>query len=241
MSTNEDNLATKATPLEMQRDKLKRKETVILAAARSIFVDHGLGGARMSQIAQRAGVGEGTIYSYYANKSELMLAVLAQFWSELTKEAAEAMVLLRDTGFLEQLTALGTYHLDALVENADFINLTSALRRNNSEVSVSPDHLRAYVAIFDQIVQRGIDRGELREDLILWQARDLFYGTLEHSARSIAVTFVEDRTVRQQAPVVDNLIELFGAHYGTVSKRPIDSGVIERLDRIEKKLNQMDR
>ena len=79
-------LASKAVQSETQRSKLERKERVILEAARAIFVDHGFDGARVQEIARRAGIGEGTIYSYYESKAELMLAVLQQFWDGLTLE-----------------------------------------------------------------------------------------------------------------------------------------------------------
>ena len=177
-------MASKAIPSETQRAKLERKERAILEAARTIFVNHGFDGARMQEIARRAGIGEGTIYSYYDSKAELMLAVLQQFWDGLTLEAEDVMAA-------EQ-----------------------ALRRNNSEVSVSRDHLRHYVAVFDRLFLRGQDRGELRADAVLWQARDIFYGSLEYSARSIEMTMEADRSTRDQQPVVDDMVALFRAHYG---------------------------
>ena len=84
-------MATKADIAETRRAKIERKEQAILSAAREIFVAHGFDGARMSEIARRASIGEGTIYSYYESKAELMLAVLQQFWDGLTLEAEAVM------------------------------------------------------------------------------------------------------------------------------------------------------
>jgi len=207
-------MASKAIPSETQRAKLERKERAILEAARTIFVNHGFDGARMQEIARRAGIGEGTIYSYYDSKAELMLAVLQQFWDGLTLEAEDVMAAEQATDFFGRLRALAHYHLNTVIVNADFINLTFALRRNNSEVSVSRDHLRHYVAVFDRLFLRGQDRGELRADAVLWQARDIFYGSLEYSARSIEMTMEADRSTRDQKPVVDDMVALFRAHYG---------------------------
>jgi len=111
-----------------------------------------------------------------------------------------------------------------VIVNADFINLTFALRRNNSEVSVSRDHLRHYVAVFDRLFLRGQDRGELRADAVLWQARDIFYGSLEYSARSIEMTLGEDRQPREQEPVVEQMVSLFRAHYGVQPAREAADG-----------------
>lgn len=230
-------MATKAVNPETQRSKLERKEQAILDAARAIFVEHGFDGARMSEIARRAGIGEGTIYSYYESKAELMLAVLQQFWDVLTREAETVMASTKAEGFSDRLRALAQYHLNTVILNADFINLSFALRRNNSEVSVSRDHLRHYVAVFDQLFRRGQDRGELRQDAVLWQARDIFYGSLEYSARSIEMTIDVDRAERQQEPVVDQMVALFEAHYGADRAAEPEDGA--NLDRMSVQLDQL--
>src|SRR5438067_10251616 len=43
----------------------------ILAAALEVFGEHGLAGARLDDIAKRAGLSKGTIYLYFPNKEEL--------------------------------------------------------------------------------------------------------------------------------------------------------------------------
>ncbi|HEY9091445.1 TetR/AcrR family transcriptional regulator [Parasphingorhabdus sp.] len=227
----------KADIAETRRAKIERKEQAILNAAREIFVAHGFDGARMSEIARRAGIGEGTIYSYYESKAELMLAVLQQFWDGLTLEAEAVMASTSAEGFFDRLQALAEYHLGTVIANADFINLTFALRRNNSEVTVSREHLRQYVAVFDRLFLRGQDRGEIRQGAILWQARDVFYGTLEYSARSIEMTMGADRNEREQKPVVDQMVALFRAHYGAKQAAVRTDDMV--LDRLTVKLDQL--
>ena len=230
-------MASKPAFSETRRARLERKEALILEAARSVFVTAGFDGARMSEIARRAEIGEGTIYSYYESKAELMLAVLQQFWDGLTREAEAVMASVEAPDFLVRLEALARYHLATVIRNADFINLTFALRRTNSEVSVSRDHLRQYVAVFDRLFLRGQDRGELRQDAVLWQARDVFYGTLEYSARSIEVTMDSPRPDREQHPVVDQMVALFQAHFGVAepaseSAGPTLEDLAAKIDRL---------
>ncbi|OAO04081.1 hypothetical protein A8B75_08440 [Sphingomonadales bacterium EhC05] len=239
-------MATKAVNLETQRVKLERKERAILDAARGVFVEHGFDGARMSEIARRANIGEGTIYSYYESKAELMLAVLQQFWDGLTLEAKDVMASTKAEGFFDRLRALAQYHLNTVIVNADFINLTFALRRNNSEVSVSRDHLRQYVAVFDQLFRRGQDRGELKRNAILWQARDIFYGSLEYSGRSIEMTMDVAHKQRQQGPVVDQMVTLFMSLYGADrSAEGDDSSAVRQLslqlDQLSEKIDMLTR
>jgi AcrR family transcriptional regulator len=48
----------------------------ILDAALAVFAEHGLAGARLEDIARRAGLSKGTIYLYFPNKEELFREVI---------------------------------------------------------------------------------------------------------------------------------------------------------------------
>ncbi|MBL8333389.1 MAG: helix-turn-helix transcriptional regulator, partial [Rubrivivax sp.] len=60
-----------------QRDA-DRSQQAILAAARDEFHEHGLGGARVERIAERAAVDKKLIYYYFENKDRLFQAVLEE-------------------------------------------------------------------------------------------------------------------------------------------------------------------
>jgi AcrR family transcriptional regulator len=65
----------KAAVAPRQRDA-DRSQAAILQAARDEFAEHGLGGARVERIAERAGLNKRLIYYYFDNKDALFLAVL---------------------------------------------------------------------------------------------------------------------------------------------------------------------
>ena len=64
------------TPAEPRLRDADRSQQAILAAARDEFAEHGLGGARMDRIAERAALDKRLIYYYFENKDSLFLAVL---------------------------------------------------------------------------------------------------------------------------------------------------------------------
>jgi len=51
------------------------KKTAIINAAVAVFADKGFAAATISDLAQKAGVGEATIYNYFKNKLDILLSV----------------------------------------------------------------------------------------------------------------------------------------------------------------------
>ncbi|WP_327295134.1 MULTISPECIES: TetR family transcriptional regulator [unclassified Streptomyces] len=54
----------------------------LLAAARTEFAEHGMGGARVDRIAVRAGANKERIYGYFGSKEKLFTAVVAEALNE---------------------------------------------------------------------------------------------------------------------------------------------------------------
>jgi AcrR family transcriptional regulator len=62
---------------EASRDKMTEKQSRIVEAAVELFAEKGYSGSSTSEIAQRAGVAEGTIFRHYKTKKELLLSIVA--------------------------------------------------------------------------------------------------------------------------------------------------------------------
>src|SRR5690349_16044689 len=60
------------------------KREAILAAALELFVERGFHGTAVPEVADRAGVGAGTIYRYFASKEALVNALYQKYKAELT-------------------------------------------------------------------------------------------------------------------------------------------------------------
>src|ERR1051325_3493566 len=76
---------TSPVPEERLRDA-DRSQSTILAAARDEFAEHGLGGARVDRIAERAGLNKRLIYYYFADKETLFQAVLEQAYRDIREQ-----------------------------------------------------------------------------------------------------------------------------------------------------------
>ncbi len=72
------------TPATKVRPATLDKRDAILDAALELFVDKGFHGTAVPEVAERAGVGAGTIYRYFVSKEALVNALYQQYKGELT-------------------------------------------------------------------------------------------------------------------------------------------------------------
>ena len=220
-----------ATPRHSSRARVEAKESSILDAAEKIFAQVGFDGAKVSDIARAASVGEGTVYLYYKNKQDLLAGVVGRFWTQLTLGAEAAIQPNATTK--EQLEQLGRYHLNSILEQFEVVSLTYRARPQQEQ---DLDQVREYVRVFDRIMQRGVDRGELPKGTPIGQLRDVFFGTLEFSARTLKL-----RERPYDHSVVSNLLSLMVGPTDAVSgaskdKEPSNRDLMNTLKSIQKQL-----
>lgn len=66
-----------------KEEKMTPKQISILQAAIEVFSDKGYSAAATSEIAQKAGVAEGTIFRYYKTKKDLLLSIVGPTMSHM--------------------------------------------------------------------------------------------------------------------------------------------------------------
>lgn len=57
----------------------KQRKRQIIAAAREVFSQRGFAEATTAEIAQTAGVSEGTIYNYFSSKRDLLISLIGEY------------------------------------------------------------------------------------------------------------------------------------------------------------------
>ena len=162
------------TPQAAPAKRARRKEArpgELLEAALALFVEKGFAATRVEEVAARAGVSKGTLFLYFPSKEELFKAVVRENASrhlhdafrEVAGYAGTSTELLHEfiRRWWTQYGGTPAAGLTKLImsEAANFPDLAQYYQ---DEV-VQPSH-----ELVRRIVQRGIDRGELREvDLTL--------------------------------------------------------------------------
>src|SRR5690606_29730985 len=169
-----------SAPLPRRRKPDRRDE--ILAAARAVFLEHSFDHASVAEIAARAGCVEGTIYTYFRSKRELLDSLLVAFYDRLIAEVDAGFTALVDTR--ARLGYLIARHLQIAIDDPAFARLIVRESRGHGPYFGSQLHAlnRRYGQFLMRTLRDGMERGELRADLDAGLVRDLVFGGLEHHA-----------------------------------------------------------
>lgn len=141
---------------------------LILQTAERLFAERGVENVCMSEIAEAAGVGKGTLYRRYANKAELCLALMDSQMQTFQDR------MLAD---FRRLTDLGLSSLDLLIhffdELVDFTEVHSPLLVEVERAGLvgqgappSMPHFWQYMTIH-ALLRQAVNKGEISPDLDL--------------------------------------------------------------------------
>ncbi len=101
-----------------KEEEHKRRRTLILNVAEQVISEVGFESATMNQIAERAGVGKGTLYLHFDSKTSIYLAICER-GSRLLNEKMAA-VLAKDLTGLEMVEMLGNTYLRFIQDNPQY-------------------------------------------------------------------------------------------------------------------------
>jgi TetR/AcrR family fatty acid metabolism transcriptional regulator len=180
-------------------DKRRR----ILEAAIHVFARKGWFAARVSDVAKRAGVADGTIYLYFRNKEDLLVRLFDEVMSEHVSQGRRAIQALPSAP--ERLLELARRHLAALGANRDLaVVFQVELRQSKSFMErFSASWLRDYFDLLDEILAQGQQEGSLRCDVNRGLAAKVLFGALDETVTSWLLSDKQYPLEELAAPVVD--------------------------------------
>jgi AcrR family transcriptional regulator len=154
----------RTAPATRLRDRLREEAArAILAAAEEAFVRDGLG-ARMEDIAARAGVAVGTLYNHFEDRKALVAALVRDRRESLLGRVDRGLAAARGAPAAEQLRAF----LAAIEEHArvhgPLLGVLMQAGQGPGEARPPKTFHDDLVRRADQIVARGVAAGELRPD-----------------------------------------------------------------------------
>jgi len=190
----------KVAPRRSIGDKYQR----ILDAAVSVFAEKGFHAARVSDVADRASVADGTIYLYFRNKEELLMtAINTAFGAFMSRARSELDAIASPSGRLRRLAHL---HLEALGSNRDLAVVFQMELRQSARflAPFSHQHMIEYLGLVRTAIRDGQASGLFRPDLREKIAANCFFGAIDEMVTS----WVLDETHYQLSDVADIVADI---------------------------------
>ena len=158
---------TRSHDLKPQRRDPAATQRKLLTAARREFAQNGLAGARVDEIAARAGVNKQLVYHYFGDKDALYLAVLEWVYEEIREQ--ERKLNLEGLPPNLAIKKLIESSFDHLAAHPDFIVLLNDENRGGARHVRGSKRLEAMhsplVSMISKILGDGVRSGIFRRGI----------------------------------------------------------------------------
>jgi TetR/AcrR family transcriptional regulator, fatty acid metabolism regulator protein len=168
------------------------KKSLIINAAIELFAEKGFHHASIYEIAQKAGVATGLLYSkYFTNKLDLLLSINIQFWKDVNHQLKEK---IRDlSGPQKKLTEMWhiihntlmkdkkTLHLSkvkVLHEALPHCSLIKDVDLRKKRIQITEEN-RKFLKLLDDVIDEGKERGVFSKTHKTAVLRQMLYGAIE--------------------------------------------------------------
>jgi len=99
----------------VKKEKDKSTEEKILDAARKVFVQKGLDGARMQDIADEAGINKALLHYYFRTKDKLFEMIFLETVGKIFPRFE--MILLSDMDFFDKIRQIVSSYIEVIIHN----------------------------------------------------------------------------------------------------------------------------
>ena len=162
--------------------KAEQRVRDIVRVGREVFSERGYERATITEIAQRLGVSEATVFTYFRGKRELCVRVISDWYDEITAEIAQGLPSRKPVR--AQLEFFVGAHLRLFLGHGKgmcALVLSEGRDKGSADLgaAVLPLH-RRYTAPLMDLLARGQADGSIRGDVPLRLLRSLVLGPMEH-------------------------------------------------------------
>lgn len=160
------------------------KHGLILDQAIAVFAERGFRNTDVQVIADRAGVGKGTVYRHFGNKEDLFWKCTLEVVERLDRHMQKAMVGIASP--TERLRASARAYGEFFQGNPDYLEMLIQ-ERAEFRGSVPPTHADYHEQLIQRygaIVEEGMARGEIRPVHVrrtIIAIGGLLYGAVVHA------------------------------------------------------------
>jgi TetR/AcrR family fatty acid metabolism transcriptional regulator len=153
------------------------KRRQILDAAVRTFADLGFHGARVSDIAEHAGVAHGLLYHYFASKEDVLQTIFRENWGALLERFRA--VERADESAADKLAGIAKILLRTWRNDPALVTVMVREVARSPKLQSQVEEVREVFSILERVILEGQRRGEFRADIDARLASWILYGGLE--------------------------------------------------------------
>lgn len=165
-----------------RRSERARKRQRILKAAIEVFSRKGFYHAKISEIARKAGVADGTIYLYFENKDDLLISIFEEEMERIIQRFREELnPIVRADEKLRQFIIL---HAQMVTAEPDLAHILQIELRQSSVFmkDYKPIKFRQFLNILEEIFLEGQKQGIFPQEIHPGIIKRTVFGALDELA-----------------------------------------------------------
>ncbi len=168
----------------MSKVKDNSKKERIIKAAIDVISKKGFFKSTISTIAKEADVADGTIYTYFRNKEDLLIQsfeyVLGIILNEIKKK------LDKEDDYFKKIWIIIYGHISFMQEHKDLANfLQIQLRQSKRDIRLKiKDIMRQYYRIIGEILKNAVKERVIRNDVDIKIIGHMIFGTVDEIVTS---------------------------------------------------------
>ena len=185
------------------RSKTPDKRRRILESAVRVFAKEGFFKAKVSAIAEDAGLAPGTVYLYFKNKEDILISIFDVRMEEIISRFRSAILEKEDAR--SRMECLVRMHLKGCQKDPDLaacfqVELRQSSRFMRKSVKGA---LNQYLDLISEIVEHGRRDGSFRGDLPVRLVTHLVFGALDEVVSTWVMSGMKYNLVSLGDPLID--------------------------------------
>ena len=162
---------------------ISKKERIIKAAI-DVISEKGFFKSTISTIAKEANVADGTIYTYFKNKEDLLIESFEYVLEIILSEIKEK--LDKENDYFKKIWIIIYGHISFMQEHKGLANfLQIQLRQSKRDIRLKiRDIMRQYYRIIGEILKNAVRDGIIRNDVNLRIIGHMIFGTVDEIVTS---------------------------------------------------------
>lgn len=159
----------------------KARQVAIIQETKSLFLEKGIDGVTMAEIASHLSIGEASLYRYFGTKQALVIDSSILIWNEIYDMLSNRP--LKETGY-ENIESFYGFFLEVFQKHPNFFYFLGEFDAKIIQLSMPKEELSDYEqtilkfkAVFDEFFELGLTDGTIKDGI----DQDTFYYTTGHS------------------------------------------------------------